>query len=109
MARGQQKLQSQAKNLKKQQDAKKQMNHDGKAAAAKALLYQCSVCKVISTAFGLVLLDVIIFADSNARSENVSSTFRKQTSEITFASGITRKRRKCRRRRVVVVGLKKNV
>lgn len=46
MARGQQKLQSQAKNLKKQQDAKKQQNHDGKAAAAKALIYQCSVCKV---------------------------------------------------------------
>jgi len=48
MARGQQKLQSQAKNQEKQQKMKKQQGHslqDQKAAAAKALGILCAVCK----------------------------------------------------------------
>jgi len=48
MARGQQKLQSQAKSQEKQSKAKKAQGHslsDQKAAAAKALTFVCSVCK----------------------------------------------------------------
>jgi hypothetical protein len=48
MARGQQKLQSQAKAQEKQQKLKKQQGHslnDQKAAAAKALTHVCAVCK----------------------------------------------------------------
>ncbi|CAL8113728.1 unnamed protein product [Orchesella dallaii] len=48
MARGQQKLQSQAKNQDKQASMKKQQGHslkDQKAAAAKALSISCAVCK----------------------------------------------------------------
>ncbi|GAB6030152.1 hypothetical protein CHUAL_005831 [Chamberlinius hualienensis] len=46
MARGHQKLQSQAKNLKKQAEMKKSHGHDQKAAAQKALTVVCSICKV---------------------------------------------------------------
>ena len=48
MARGQQKLQSQAKNQEKQQKAKKQQGHNAntqKKAAQAALVHVCSVCK----------------------------------------------------------------
>ncbi|CAH8860801.1 unnamed protein product [Trichobilharzia szidati] len=44
MARGQQKIQSQQKNAKKQAEMKKS-NIDQKKAAAKALNYTCPVCK----------------------------------------------------------------
>jgi ribosomal protein L44E len=43
MARGQQKLQSQKKNLEKQGAKSKQV--DNKAAAKAALHYTCSICK----------------------------------------------------------------
>lgn len=49
MARGQQKLQSQAKAQEKAAKAKKQAGHsanDQKKAAQKALVFVCSVCKV---------------------------------------------------------------
>ncbi|KAG7311102.1 hypothetical protein JYU34_003968 [Plutella xylostella] len=48
MARGQQKLQSQAKAAEKQSKMKKQQGHsatDQKKAAQKALVHVCSVCK----------------------------------------------------------------
>lgn len=45
MARGQQKIQSQQKAQKKMDAVRKQQNHDQKAAAAKALVHTCSVCK----------------------------------------------------------------
>jgi hypothetical protein len=50
MARGQQKLQSQAKAAEKQSKLKKQQGHsatDQKKAAQKALVHVCAVCKVI--------------------------------------------------------------
>lgn len=49
MARGQQKLQSQAKAQEKQAKQKKQQGHSAtaqKKAAQKALVHVCSVCKV---------------------------------------------------------------
>lgn len=49
MARGQQKLQSQAKAAEKQSKLKKQQGHsatDQKKAAQKALVHVCVVCKV---------------------------------------------------------------
>lgn len=49
MARGQQKLQSQAKAAEKAAKAKKQQGHsanDQKKAAQKALVHICAVCKV---------------------------------------------------------------
>lgn len=49
MARGQQKLQSQAKAQEKASKLKKQHGHsatDQKKAAQKALVHVCSVCKV---------------------------------------------------------------
>jgi len=45
MARGQQKIQSQQKAAKRQEQAKKLANHDQKSAAMKALTHTCSVCK----------------------------------------------------------------
>ena len=47
MARGQQKIQSQQKAAKRAQDEKRQQGHDQKKAAAKALVFTCTVCKVI--------------------------------------------------------------
>ncbi len=44
MARGLQKLQSQAKNNQKQES--KKTPHDNKKSAQAGLLYQCVVCKV---------------------------------------------------------------
>lgn len=52
MARGQQKLQSQAKAAEKQSKLKKQQGHsatDQKKAAQKALVHVCAVCKVLYT------------------------------------------------------------
>lgn len=49
MARGQQKLQSQAKAAEKTAKTKKQQGHsaaDQKKAAQKALVHACAVCKV---------------------------------------------------------------
>lgn len=49
MARGQQKLQSQAKAAEKAAKAKKQQGHNAnsqKKAAQQALVFSCSVCKV---------------------------------------------------------------
>ena len=49
MARGQQKLQSQAKNAEKQAKLKKAQSgglQEHKKSAAAALVYTCSVCKV---------------------------------------------------------------
>lgn len=49
MARGQQKLQSQAKAAERAAKAKKQQGHsatDQKKAAQKALVHVCAVCKV---------------------------------------------------------------
>lgn len=45
MARGQQKIQSQQKAAEKAAKLKKQHGHDQKAAAAKALLHVCTICK----------------------------------------------------------------
>uniref|UniRef100_A0A8C3J6W8 Zinc finger protein 706 n=1 Tax=Calidris pygmaea TaxID=425635 RepID=A0A8C3J6W8_9CHAR len=45
MARGQQKIQSQQKNAKKQAEQKKKQGHDQKAAAKAALIYTCTVCR----------------------------------------------------------------
>lgn len=44
MARGQQKIQSQQRNAKKQAELKKS-NVDQKKAASKALIHTCTVCK----------------------------------------------------------------
>lgn len=55
MARGQQKIQSQQKNAKKQAEQKKKQGHDQKAAAKAALIYTCTVCRVRDTE-GKVLL-----------------------------------------------------
>lgn len=49
MARGQQKVQSQAKAAEKQAKMKKQQGHSAneqKKAAQKALIHVCTVCKV---------------------------------------------------------------
>ena len=48
MARGQQKIQSQQKNAEKQAKLKKGQASDQKKAAAAALVYTCTVCKVNS-------------------------------------------------------------
>lgn len=54
MARGHQKIQSQAKNQEKLAKLKKQQGHsatDQKKAAQKALVHVCSVCKVFQGIF----------------------------------------------------------
>lgn len=56
MARGQQKLQSQAKAQEKQAKAKKQQGHSAtaqKQAAQKALVHACVICKVSKNIFSL--------------------------------------------------------
>ncbi|KAB0361731.1 hypothetical protein FD754_005887 [Muntiacus muntjak] len=45
MARGQQKIQSQHKNAKKQAGQKKKQGHEQKAAAKAALIYACTTFK----------------------------------------------------------------
>ncbi|XP_028674715.1 zinc finger protein 706-like [Erpetoichthys calabaricus] len=45
MARGQQKIQSQQKNAKRQAEKKKQQGNDQKAAAKAALVFTCPVCR----------------------------------------------------------------
>ena len=47
MARGQQKIQSQQKKAEKNAKLKKQAGSDQKKSAAKALIFTCTVCKVI--------------------------------------------------------------
>lgn len=47
MARGQQKIQSQAKAQKKAQGQAKKSSGDQKKAAAKALVFTCPVCKTL--------------------------------------------------------------
>ena len=47
MARGHQKFQSQQKNAQKQEKLKKAQGHDQKSAAQKALVFTCTVCKVL--------------------------------------------------------------
>ena len=72
MARGQQKLQSQAKAAEKQSKMKKQQGHsanDQKKAAQKALVHVCVVCKVNS-----VLLNNIVKIDEPALHEKVAHT-----------------------------------
>lgn len=57
MARGQQKLQSQAKAAERAAKAKKQQGHsatDQKKAAQKALVHVCAVCKVTYTLIVIV-------------------------------------------------------
>uniref|UniRef100_A0A914CHJ0 Small EDRK-rich factor-like N-terminal domain-containing protein n=1 Tax=Acrobeloides nanus TaxID=290746 RepID=A0A914CHJ0_9BILA len=44
MARGHQKIQSQQKNAKKQEQLKKGQGSDQKTAAQKALVHKCTVC-----------------------------------------------------------------
>lgn len=44
MARGHQKIQSQQKNQKRQEELKKGKGNDQRAAAAKALTHKCTVC-----------------------------------------------------------------
>lgn len=46
MARGHQKIQSQQKKLKRQEELKKSKGSDQKAAAVKALTHKCIVCMV---------------------------------------------------------------
>ena len=46
MTRGQQKIQSQQRNAKKQSDLKKQQGMDQRKTADVSLIYQCVVCKV---------------------------------------------------------------
>lgn len=56
MARGQQKVQSQAKAAEKQAKMKKQQGHSAneqKKAAQKALIHACSICKVSTIIFNL--------------------------------------------------------
>lgn len=48
MARGHQKFQSQQKNAQKMEKLKKSQGHDQKSAARKALIFTCTVCKVIA-------------------------------------------------------------
>lgn len=58
MARGHQKIQSQAKNADKQAKLKKQQGHnanDQRKAAQKALVFACAVCKVIREIANLTL------------------------------------------------------
>lgn len=45
MARGQQKIQAQKKNAAKADAKKKASSHDQKAAAKKALVHTCPVCR----------------------------------------------------------------
>ena len=46
MTRGQQKIQSQQKNAKRQADLKRQQAGDTRKTAEVSLVYQCVVCKV---------------------------------------------------------------
>ncbi len=55
MARGHQKFQSQQKNAQKQEKLKKaQGGPDQKAAAQKALVFTCTVCKVCKFCVSIV-------------------------------------------------------
>lgn len=63
MARGHQKLQSQAKAQEKQAKLKKQQGHNAneqKKAAQKALVHSCAVCKVITKIIFAMLLFYIL-------------------------------------------------
>jgi hypothetical protein len=73
MARGQQKLQSQAKAAEKAAKQKKQQGHnanDQKKAAQQALVFSCSVCKVSYLSSNLIffcsfLLEILRFDSFN--------------------------------------------
>lgn len=75
MARGQQKIQSQAKNAEKLAKNKKQQGHNAneqKKAAQKALVHVCAVCKVFISLINYIkyiFLNVIFCVEgTNARS-----------------------------------------
>lgn len=64
MARGQQKLQSQAKAQEKVAKAKKQQGHSAtaqKQAAQKALVHACVICKVSAASILLLGHQIILF------------------------------------------------
>lgn len=88
MARGHQKLQSQAKTQEKTAKLKKQQGHSAteqKKAAAKALVHACAICKVIrhndswwqvfSSNFQFSSPSIV--SGSNARSEDIQAALRK--------------------------------
>lgn len=63
MARGHQKFQSQQKNAQKQEKLKKaQGGPDQKAAAQKALVFTCTVCKVCSLEWNSCILELKLWA-----------------------------------------------
>uniref|UniRef100_A0A8C6GFF5 Small EDRK-rich factor-like N-terminal domain-containing protein n=1 Tax=Mus spicilegus TaxID=10103 RepID=A0A8C6GFF5_MUSSI len=49
MAPGQQKIQSQQKNAKKQAGQKKKQGYDQKTAAKAALIYTCTICSKLTS------------------------------------------------------------
>ena len=51
MARGHQKIQSEQKNAKKQEEYKKSKGHDQKTEAKDALVFTCGVCRVSTNRF----------------------------------------------------------
>lgn len=70
MARGHQKLQSQAKTQEKTAKAKKQQGHSAteqKKAAQKALVHNCVICKVSRVFFDLQLFLKIVFVTNLSR------------------------------------------
>lgn len=74
MARGQQKLQSQAKAAEKAAKAKKQQGHNAnlqKKAAQKALVHVCAVCKVFFLYNNYSPYNTTFFVGTNARSKNI--------------------------------------
>lgn len=91
MARGHQKLQSQAKTQEKTAKLKKQQGHSAteqKKAAQKALVISCTICKVnifitLDTIefFLRKQISLFIHPGANARSEDIQTTFREQASQ----------------------------
>ena len=98
MARGQQKIQSQAKANEKAAKAKKAQGHnvhEQKKAAAKALVHACAVCKVCCVLLYIVglssLLNMAYFPlGSNARPQDVQAAFWEQTSQKSNAGRFER-------------------
>lgn len=106
MARGHQKLQSQAKAQEKTAKIKKQQGHSAveqKKAAAKALNISCFVCKVKSSrqhpliystftvggAYDPKIFNISVsISVSNARPKDIQATFREQTSKMRSSSRI---------------------
>lgn len=86
MARGHQKIQSQAKAAEKAAKIKKAAGHSAneqKKAAQKALVHACVICKV--RFYCLLIINILItylfayllilFLGTNARSKNLQATF----------------------------------